>query len=53
MPPSRSGTFADPDASENLNNTVAGNLLCFGNSPAIQVGDSGASPNVVAGFAAG
>jgi hypothetical protein len=46
-------TFADPDASENVTNTIAGNLLCSGNSPAVHVGDSGGSPNVVSGFATG
>ena len=46
-------TMADPDASEMLNNRAGGNLLCSDNSPAIQYGDSHASPNVVAGFATG
>jgi hypothetical protein len=46
-------TFADPDANENLANTIGGNLLCTGNSPAIQYGDSGSSPNIVGGFATG
>jgi hypothetical protein len=46
-------TFVDPDASENTDNTVAGNLLCSGDNPAIQYGDSGSSPNVVAGYATG
>ncbi len=34
-------TFVDPDASENLTNQIAGNLLCSGNSPVVQYGDSG------------
>ena len=46
-------TFADPDASENLSSTIGGSLICVGNSPAIQVGDSMASPNVVRGAAIG
>ena len=46
-------TLADPDASENLSNQIGGNILCSGNSPAVQYGDSGASPNVVGGFATG
>jgi hypothetical protein len=46
-------TFNDPDANENLTNQVDGNLLCSGNSPATQYGDSGASPNVVSGYATG
>ncbi|HWD55009.1 MAG TPA: hypothetical protein VG346_07790 [Acidimicrobiales bacterium] len=47
------GTFADPDASENLTNTIAGNLLCSGNSPVVEYGDSTGSANVVSGFGAG
>lgn len=46
-------TFNDPDASENLTNTIAGNMLCTGNSPVSQYGDSGGSPNTVSGFATG
>ena len=46
-------TMADPDAGEVLQNTVHGNIACFGNSPAVQFGDSGASPNVVGGYAFG
>jgi hypothetical protein len=39
----------DPDAMEVVTNTVGGNLICHGNSPAVQVGDSGGSPNTVSG----
>jgi hypothetical protein len=46
-------TMADPDAGEVLQNTIAQNLACFGNNPAVQFGDSGASPNVVSGHAFG
>ena len=46
-------TMADPDAGEVLQNTVRGNLVCIGNSPAVQYGDSGASPNIVGGNAVG
>jgi hypothetical protein len=46
-------TMADPDASEMMTNQVAGNLLCSGNSPANQYGDSEGSPNVVGGYATG
>jgi hypothetical protein len=51
-------TFFDPDASENLTNTVGGNLLCTNNSPAVQYGDSSEggftpAPNTVSGFATG
>lgn len=46
-------TYNDPDASENLTNTIAGNILCSGNSPVSQYGDSGGSPNTVSGFGTG
>jgi hypothetical protein len=39
----------DPDANEFVTNTIRGNLVCFGNSPAPQVGDSEGLPNVVSG----
>ena len=50
--------MTDPDANENLTNQIGGNLLCTGNSPAIQYGDSSedvtpSTPNVVGGFATG
>ncbi len=45
--------MADPDANEVLTNTVAGNVICQGNSPANQFGDSAGSTNVVTGFAVG
>ncbi len=38
-----------PDSTEIVSNTIGGNLFCFGNKPAPQVGDSGGSPNVVGG----
>lgn len=46
-------TMADPDASEVLANHISGSIACFANSPAVQYGDSGSSPNLVRGFAAG
>ena len=46
-------SFADPDASELTTNTVGGNMICFGNSPAVQFGDSQGAPNVVGGKALG
>jgi len=46
-------TMADPDAGEVLQNTVHGSIVCVANSPAVQFGDSGASPNVVSGHAVG
>jgi hypothetical protein len=42
-------TFADPDATEIQTNTIAGDLICYANSPAPQQGDSGGNPNVVGG----
>jgi hypothetical protein len=42
-------TFADPDAMETVTNTISGNLICFGNSPAPQVGDSMGNLNIVRG----
>ena len=46
-------TYADPDAGEVLQNTIWGNLSCEDNLPAVQFGDSGASPNLVRGRASG
>jgi hypothetical protein len=43
----------DPDANEYVTNTIFGSLVCFGNSPAPQVGDSGGSPNQVSGLKLG
>jgi hypothetical protein len=45
--------FADPDASELTTNTIGGNMICSGNNPVVQFGDSQGSPNVVAGKAIG
>jgi hypothetical protein len=39
----------DPDANEFVTNTIHGNLVCFGNVPAPQVGDSEGLPNAVTG----
>ena len=44
---------SDPDSDEVVTNTVHSNLICYGNSPAVQFGDSGGSPNEVSGFAFG
>jgi hypothetical protein len=46
-------TFADPDADGALQNTVGRSVACAGNTPAVQYGDSGATPNVVTGRASG
>jgi hypothetical protein len=40
-------TMADPDAMEVLANRIHGSIACFNNSPAVQYGDSGSSPNLV------
>ena len=45
--------LADPDANEVVTNVIAHNLVCTGNSPKVQVGDSGGSPNKVRGQALG
>ncbi len=39
----------DPDANEFVTNRIVGNLICHGDSPAPQVGDSQGQPNVVTG----
>jgi hypothetical protein len=41
--------MADVDANEVVTNTVFGNLSCFNNRPAAQIGDSGGSLNTVTG----
>jgi hypothetical protein len=41
------------NASNIVQNQIAGNLLCTGNSPAVQYGGATATPNVVGGFATG
>jgi len=41
--------FGDPDAMEIVTNHVAGNLACFNNNPAAQVGDSQGDQNIVLG----
>jgi hypothetical protein len=38
-----------PDSTEIVTNTIGGNLVCLLNQPAAQIGDSGGSPNTVAG----
>ena len=45
--------LADPDAMEVVSNTVRRNLSCLRNSPAVQYGDSGGTPNVVRRWATG
>jgi hypothetical protein len=45
--------FADPDASELTTNVVGQNMICSGNSPQVQFGDSQGTPNTVGGKAIG
>jgi hypothetical protein len=40
-------TMADSDANEILANVIRGSIACSGNTPAVQYGDSGSSPNLV------
>lgn len=46
-------TDGDPDGEEVLANVIGGSIVCFNNSPAVQYGDSGSSPNEVRGAAFG
>jgi len=41
--------MGDPDANEYVTNRIRGNLICHGDSPAPQVGDSEGEPNIVTG----
>jgi hypothetical protein len=43
----------DPDANEVVTNVVHQNLICFGNRPKVQFGDSHGKPNRVGGHALG
>jgi hypothetical protein len=43
------GEGTELDSTEIVTNTIGGNLICFGNTPPAQIGDSGGTPNVVAG----
>lgn len=49
----RDNIVADPDGNEVATNTIRGNLVCSGNNPAAQFGDSGGAPNTVLGRALG
>lgn len=50
---SKNVSVLDPDSNEVATNTIGGNLICVGNSPAVQFGDSGGLPNVVGGHKLG
>ncbi len=43
------GELGTLDSTEVVTNTIAGSLICIGNRPAAQFGDSGGAPNVVGG----
>jgi hypothetical protein len=45
--------LADPDGNEYVTNVIDGSLMCWGNSPAPQVGDSEGLPNEVTGTKSG
>lgn len=47
------GETGEPDSSEVADNVISGNLICLGNDPAAQFGDSGGGPNTVGGRAIG
>ena len=49
----RTGDSNLPDYNEIVTNTIGGNLLCLFNNPHAQIGDSGGSPNTVAGLKLG
>lgn len=46
-------TFAAPDANEVVSNVVRQNMVCFGNSPPVQYGDSQGVLDEVGGWAFG
>ncbi|MFL5736800.1 MAG: hypothetical protein ACJ76P_05630 [Actinomycetota bacterium] len=45
----RNNVLADPDGNEYVTNSIRGSLVCSGNSPAPQTGDSQGAENVVTG----
>jgi hypothetical protein len=45
----RDNTLVDPDGNEYVTNTIHGSLMCSGNDPTAQVGDSEGDPNEVTG----
>jgi hypothetical protein len=49
----RLGDDGLPDSTEVATNAISGNLLCYGNVPAAQIGDSGGSVNAVGGVKTG
>lgn len=51
--PDNPAVNGDDDGNEIATNTIHGDLACFGNTPAIQFGDSGGTPSTVFGDAEG
>ncbi len=49
----KTGDTGELDSSEVATNTIGGNLICQGDMPAAQIGDSGGSVNTVSGRAIG
>ncbi len=49
----RHNLLQDPDGNEYVTNSIQGNMKCWGNSPAPQVGDSGGLRNIVTGVKKG
>jgi hypothetical protein len=47
------GDLGTLDSSEVADNVIGGNLICQGNDPAAQIGDSGGGPNSVSGHKLG
>jgi hypothetical protein len=49
----RNNVLADPDGNEYVTNIINGDLICRGNSPAPQTGDSEGAQNIVTGAKVG
>lgn len=49
----KTGELPGSDSSEVVTNVIGGNLICLGNAPEVQIGDSGGIPNAVSGNAIG
>jgi hypothetical protein len=48
-----SGNSAAPDGNETVTDVVHGNMICTGNNPAVEYGDSNGEPDKVGGLAVG
>lgn len=47
------GDLGTPDSTEVASDTISRNLICFGNQPPAQIGDSGGTVNTVGGHKLG